>query len=345
MFFNLILIQLIIIFQYKSTFTTECFSNVKGWCEFRNVQTTFDQPLFLPSVSGYQKINRIFFTDCQIPIFTTETCTFFPELFRLDVEQVSLSKLNEKSLVKCSLLTYISFFNNKLETVNRDIFKGNLGLRFISFSWNKITDIDMSTFSHLYLLEELALDNNKITVVDFQLVGDLSKMSILHLGSNQLIDLNEKVLLNRFSSLTKIYIEDNLFSCLRVPAMLEEFQNVNVSIGKGLSYKRLEVHYERKFVQDIECLDSRAYSEMLARRIGSKIEAERVPIMKEDDDKEESNPNNCWYIGGGIAFVLVLVIIVVSICCFRRKRRQEMANGDYYYDYQTQEKCTRESEF
>lgn len=342
MFVNFLFTLLIITLQYRSTLTTECIINTKGWCEFRYVRATNEAPLFQPSWSGTQKVNRIFFTECQIPVMTTELCSSFPELWRLDLERASLSNVNETALHNCGQLSYISFYNNNLQTVHRDIFKQNTGLRFISFSCNALTHIDMSIFSHLYLLEELALDNNKIVIIDFGLAGDLPKMSILHLGSNQLIEMNEVTILNRYSNLTKVYMEDNLFLCLRVPAILELFRSKNVTVGRGLAYQRTDVHYERKLVQNVDCLESRAYNEMLVRRIGTGAETSVQEVI---DVEVEPNSESCWYIGGALSITLVLVIIMLSLCLCKQRRTEEMANGDYYYDYRTQTQLKSESRF
>lgn len=343
MLYKFIIILLIITSQYQSILTTNCIINSKGWCEFRNVRATEGQPLFQPNSGSSEKITRILFTDSAIPVFTTETCIAFPELRRLDVEQVSLAKLNAEALDNCIRLLYVSFFNNNLQTINRDTFKRNTVLKFISLTWNKLTHIDMTTFSHLYFLEELALDNNQITVIDFRAVGELSKMSILHLGSNQLIDFDEKVIVKRFPNLKKVYFEDNLFPCTRVRDMLTELKKVNISVGEGASYRQVDVHYERKLVQNIDCLDTKAYNEMLGTRFGSAVnEGKMVSVKGKDDKPEESNPK-CWYIGGGVGIVLILVILWIGGWYWTKKRSHGMENGDYYYDYQTQEKLARES--
>lgn len=94
--------------------------------------------------------------------------TFFPNLIGLSVEQ-HLKEITQNDLKPFPKLEHFWAASNRLEVIEKDLFKYNPELTYISLKKNFIRQIDPNVFDHLQKLRILQLERNEC--IDDNAVG------------------------------------------------------------------------------------------------------------------------------------------------------------------------------
>lgn len=95
--------------------------------------------------------------------------------------------------------------------MNPNLFKGNPNLEAIFFEHNSLKNIDGNIFDPVKKLKFLSLSRNYLTEFPIDQFPKLDKLEKLHIFSNDLTDLDEQTLLEKFPILQQITMHNFRF--------------------------------------------------------------------------------------------------------------------------------------
>ena len=142
--------------------------------------------------------------------------TYLPrDLNSNTVEQVTIAPANnirylsKEDFLRLPLLENISIENNKIISLNSEVFKGSgLVLRNISLPNNFIKHVSETAFKSLLSLEILDLRNNRITEIREETFADMILLTELRLCGNKLTHLSPKIF-EKNSELRVLTLKEN----------------------------------------------------------------------------------------------------------------------------------------
>lgn len=321
-------------------------------CTFSGVRTTESKPFFYPHSQNNSVVEKIEFRNSTIHILTEEICVTFPNIREMRITNVSLTRIAPKALFKCEKLTFLNFWNNKLVTLDTDLFNQNQELTKIFFQNNRLKAVNGNVFNNLTQLSVLSFSENLLTDFDVRQFPLLEKLSHLYLHTNDLLDLDEQELVEKFPNLKEIFIHNNLFDCDRLKIIIDVLSKHEVKFREWYQQQATR-NYNLSTVDDIECLTK---DEKITRIINSKL-VHVVDLRKqlgieglEDDGRHHTNlisrlTDKQNFLEGkvlylvtlnGLLLVLVLVIMVVFVLKFFKIDRPINWNGgreeNHYYE-------------
>lgn len=232
--------------------TTRCSLNSTGGCIFKNIKTTVDQPLFYPTAENPLEVNALKFVDSSIEVLTNEICRAFPNLDSLTATSVDLKRIDDVALKQCSKLTFVSFFNNFLESIPTDFFKYNPHLTSFIFQKNLLKKFEPTILIDLPKLTGFSLSENYINDLSFDEFPYLYKLEKLYLYRNELNDLNVFKMAKKFPNLKEIYLDDNPFDCGKLGIILTALKQLNITI-KFLGAKKRTRRYVLSLIENVDC--------------------------------------------------------------------------------------------
>lgn len=139
---------LLVWMKYPSTYQWNHTLTPVGVCTFYNVRTSGSESTFNPS--RIDAVTEVHFNSSLMHFFTDKLCKAFPNLENLLAERLSMIRIEKLALHECNQLTYVSFWKNKLESVDKNVFEGSPKLQFIIFQENRLKSIKADTFLQLF---------------------------------------------------------------------------------------------------------------------------------------------------------------------------------------------------
>lgn len=225
------------------------------WCTFQNLTITRPRTEFKLTTENIENVTKIRFKDSSIHTWTSHVCEAFPNLNNLEVDLVYLRDIAPGALDNCTNLEVVSFWTNQLTRFDRDNFRYNYKLREINVQSNKIFYIHPETFNHLTNLEVLSINENSLKIFPLDKISRLEKLRTLYLDTNNLEDLDEDLMIEKFPALTTVYMDDNNFECDRLREILSAFAKKNIS-AKVWSAQHKKIRKIKPIViSGIECYD------------------------------------------------------------------------------------------
>lgn len=318
-------------------------------CTFFGVFTTSTNQLFKPSSVNNNLVETILFKQSTMHTLTKEMCEVFPNLKQLVVDFVSLEQIAPNALQKCKNLTNISFWINKLVEVDRHLFKENAQLGRVVFQNNKIKIIDGRMFENQLKLYELNIAQNQL--IDFAMHGfpTLEKLETLYIHENDITDLDENELTNKFPNLKVIYMHNNLFDCNRPRIIINTLRRKNIQLLE-FRKEKMTRNVNLSKIENIECTtdEERIINAMqsftgfqslkqdIYSHIKSVIDDETASRINETQilnqeieslkDHQAATPHFALVIGLGIVSTIVAILSVimgVMIYNMRRARYED----------------------
>lgn len=154
----------------------ECsFNFIRGWpydkdvysCTVQNFIEIGEPNMIIESASGsksdeynVEAIHLNASSSSQVYFFPGGLNAIFTNLKMIYIEGVELKEVHQSDLKPFPQLEVISFYNNKLESLEKDLFKFNPNLHTFGANFNKISFIHPDVFDHLHSLSSLRINGN-----------------------------------------------------------------------------------------------------------------------------------------------------------------------------------------
>lgn len=225
-------------------------------CTFTGIQTSESAPHFHPHASDNQTVEIVEFTDSVMPVLTDELCKVFPNLKELWADKLSMEQIAPNALHECKHLKYVSFWTNKLQTLDANIFEMSPKLETITFQLNYLNTIDGKLFKHTKNLQRLCLAENFLSKLPLDQFPILEKLESLFIHVNDLTDLDDLELIRKFRNLKEVYIHNNLFDCARLRIILDGLRRNNVEVKEW--YKHVYTRNKNlTTIENVECVTTK----------------------------------------------------------------------------------------
>lgn len=298
-----------------------CRLNSRNWCVFYNISTNNTHSFFEPSYPDRSNVELIAFNYSMIPILTSELCETFPKLRSLALDECFLNQIQDAALSSCTNLVGFDIRDNFVTEINPYLFVNNSKIRRIDFSYNKLKHIDVKMFRSTKNLEILLLINNYLFHFDVVGIPKLEKLRELYLNFNNLLDLDEKVLINRFPKLKRLGLKGNLFECQNLDSMIKVINKSDVKLETHLKHPRTRyLPYKTREINEIVCFDRDLHYKAIADEI---LKSRPAPcsvtsdLIKQPSKKQENSNNNTIGVQDGVPLnlshsILITVIQLVS---------------------------------
>lgn len=247
-----LLIFLIITLKYSFTYAAHCTLGPDGWCTFYGVWVTETHGLFNPTTEDPDAVINIKFENSRMSTLSNEICDRFPNLKRLELKNLSMEKIEKGALDHCFELHTIGFWNNKIKDLDKDVFQYNSALEAIHLQNNRVERIDPETFEHLNRLSIMDFSENYLTGFPVYKMKPVPSLKKLFLDSNEIMDLDEEQMVQKFPNLDVIYMNDNPFDCSRLRIILDYLKKNKIKITRwGPQYR----HYGLTVQGEADCSD------------------------------------------------------------------------------------------
>lgn len=228
------------------------------WCTFHNLTISRPETVFKLTADNVQNITKLRFNNSSIHTWTSHVCETFPNLVSLEIDQVYLREIAVGALDNCSNLEVISFWTNQLTRFDRDNFRYTYKLKEINVQSNKIYYIHPETFNHLANLEVLSLNENLLKKFPVDKMNRLEKLRLIYLDTNDLEDLDDELLVEKFPGLSTVYMDDNNFDCDRLKEILNTFAAKNISAKVWSAQHKKTRVIKPTTIQGIECYNDQS---------------------------------------------------------------------------------------
>ena len=129
-------------------------------------------------------------------------------LARLDLENNSISTIDEDAFDGLTNLQDLNISNNNLTTLPADVFDGLTALRTIAVTGNSLTALDADIFDGLTALERLDINYNSLTELDADIFDGLTALERLDINYNSLTELDADIF-DGLTALGWLYIGAN----------------------------------------------------------------------------------------------------------------------------------------
>lgn len=178
-------------------------------------------------------VNLVGYLGARMHTLTSDLCDAFPNIEIFNADFLGLEKVEENAFEKCKKLERLYFSRNKLEDddLKPSLFKHNPRLRSLLLEGNMFKRLDMTVFNNLQKLEELRLYRNELEIFEIKNVTPLRKLDSLYLEYNQLMDVDEKEIIEKFPHLKEISLCNNpKISASRMNNLKDFFRARNVTV-------------------------------------------------------------------------------------------------------------------
>lgn len=246
---------IILLFWINYNQALECVLIGKN-CTFTGIRTSESAPHFHPFASDNHTVEIVEFTDSVMPVLTDELCKVFPNLRELWADKLSMEEITPNALHECKKLTYVSFWTNKLITLDPTIFNGNPELETVSFQLNYLDAIDGKMFKHNQNLQRLCLAENFLRKLPLDQFPILEKLKVLFIQVNDLTDLDELELTRRFRNLKEIYMHNNVFDCDRLRIIIDALRRNNIEVKEWFKHVYVR-NTNLTTVDNVECVTAK----------------------------------------------------------------------------------------
>lgn len=205
-------------------------------CTFKGLTTNETHPYFQPT-SRYThpfNVSTVIVEESKIPELTNEFCNAFANLTVLHFEYTTLKRIQNGALSACTKLEEVVLFNNELTEVSSNLFINNPEVIYISFSRNYLQFVNVKIFEPTKKLVRIDLDDNFLVHFNFRSMPVLQHLKVFFITNNNLLDMDEYAVLEKFPNLTKIVVYGNLLECENLKMMFEVFNNTNATVSNLL---------------------------------------------------------------------------------------------------------------
>lgn len=235
-------------------------------CEFNNVLLNDTNSHFQPAAENVSAVKKITFNSSSIPVLSEDLCQTFPNLEELHLRKSKLREVRKNSFSFCTQIHSLFLIANQLTELNEGIFDFNLNLERLYLNINFIRYLHPRVFVNLKRLKALHLQDNQLTRFDAVLLESQANLEQLVLHTNDLLELDEKKLLECLPALKKVAFNNNLLPCDRVDEIMRKFNDGGVRVHKDFSFRK-RFHPQEELYSELLCLDEISWMAVHYRRV------------------------------------------------------------------------------
>lgn len=171
-------------------------------------------------------------SETYLPKLTSDICNTMPNLEFLWVS-TGLQEIDVGALDNCTNLENISLYHNKLTKIDSELFKNTPKILEIHLYENQLTELDPSLLRNTPALEKLSLSTNLLKEIRFDQMPRLEKLKELDVNYNELSDVDEFAVVDKFPALTNfVFCENQNIPKERHNNLTDFFLNRNVNTTK-----------------------------------------------------------------------------------------------------------------
>lgn len=219
---------LIVNYLTKYSEAAKCLTNRDDWCVFNKISTTELFTQFYPSAETPSNVEKVKFQNSRLHTFTNKICERFSNLEELDLKGVLLRKIDSDAFDQCLKLKQLDLSGNHLTEIDTNRFKNNQNLESIDLHGNYLKEMDLSILIGLTSLVFLDVSRNRLQTFSVYKSPKLSLLRELGLQNNELTELNEQTIVQKFPNLETLGIRGNLLQCKRVEEMIQLFEEYDI---------------------------------------------------------------------------------------------------------------------
>ncbi|XP_055377442.1 leucine-rich repeat-containing protein 15-like [Condylostylus longicornis] len=194
----------------------------------------------------------LYFKNSIIPKIPIELFNVYPDLKQLSISNAYVEELPDN--LTSNNLEFLYLSNNKLKSIENNVFKSLPNLKYLWLSNNQIEKINEFAFDDMDNLLFLELSNNEITELSDLLFQNIPKLTSLFLSKNKITTLQEGLFDNN-TNLYQLNIDNN--NILTIDEnIFKEVKNLNVldiSFNPIKTLNLISVNIE-KFISDSSSL-------------------------------------------------------------------------------------------
>lgn len=189
---------------------------------------------------------------CKALRSSDDDTNHFLQIEEIYMVEVGLTEFSIETFAGCENLEVLQLQHNRIQKFGRWL-KKNHNLVVIDLSYNLIDSIEEDAFESMKKLQELFLSGNYLKHFSAKLIIGCESLEVLQLDSNDLLDLNEKKIVENIPKLRRITLTNNQFRCERVKNILDAFRPGIINFKyEGELRKRIITPTE--VVNSIHCL-------------------------------------------------------------------------------------------
>lgn len=136
----------------------------------------------------------------------------FINVNKLKMDNCNIRTIESRAFLDLESLVEVHLQNNRIETLNMEMFENNDKLQILLLSGNQIHQFLGTQFPKLPLLKKIDLKNGRITVIPAHAFANLDSLQELNLMDNKISRLNWNIFPNT-KKLTHIYLANNNWAC------------------------------------------------------------------------------------------------------------------------------------
>lgn len=187
-------------------------------------------------------------------------CRTFPNLEEIRILNVQVGQISEDALLRCNNLKVFELNEVNTTYLERKLFSGAPNLVQVSIGNTNIWQLPLDIFDPLVYLKYLKLYFNELVEFPARLFENLAQLEELSLVGNDILDVNEKLVLQFLPNLKRINVQHNNLLCSRVDKIFRTLQ------PRGITFDTQQLTTEQKVrekyrtqnvasVQNIDCLN------------------------------------------------------------------------------------------
>lgn len=343
---------------------TNCVINpVTGYCTFLGITINRTHPYFEPSYPNPSQLLIVAIEQSRAHFLTDEICKRFPGILSLIMTHSYLRRIENGALSNCKKLSSLALSNNNLTHIDKNLFTSNAKLSYLHLGYNRITYVDVEAFRTTTALKFLYLSHNFLVHFNFGGMPRLASVLKIKLNHNNLLDLDEKAVLQKFPNMEGLHMEDNLFECANLQTILDtitNFNNRSFELMDSNETRRVsprERPYRMRQIQLIDCVELEDHKRASADSMDLIGKLSRLNCSEDGEIEVDGMKIEMGTLSDDTRIKIIVIQCVTTtliLCCitvliwhglFWHKAINsvlEMDTGDYYYcnyfsSFQTEE--------
>lgn len=263
-----------------------CVINNEGWCVFSDVQLGKDQRRYqLSSSIPNANVEKITFERSTIPVISRDICDAFPNVEILYLVGQNIEEVAVDALEGCLKLWHFQLMQNKIKDLPLDVFKPVPNLRMLFLEERELKIARPEWFTSLSKLEGLYISNTLVDYLPLDALKNNTNLMNLYIYTNNLIDLDEKLLLAQFPKLKEFYYNGNVVSCRRVGEINTALRGAGVTVSTQTFYDGKDRSaYIMSKVDGIDCVDDASWAKKMIEKYAESLK--QVPQVDENCQKK-----------------------------------------------------------